>query len=153
MNTPDCRPKHLLRLIGIGVVALTLAGCATHEIGGPSYGYYERPIGDDSHGYNRGPAIMGPRHGYDYYPAYEVYYDRRRGDYIYVDQRRRQWVRSPSPHGLDVRVLLSTPSVHLEFQDSPARYHREVIQTYPRDWRRDHDRHGRGYDPRYDRRW
>ncbi|MBA4137496.1 MAG: hypothetical protein C0518_09295 [Opitutus sp.] len=149
MNTHSNFSASWCRALGLGAAVLWLAGCAS-EIGGPSYGYYERerPIGYDGPGFSSpapGPAVH--RAGYDYFPDYEVYYDRYRGEYIYVDRGR--WVRSPRPRGFDVNVLLSTPSVHLEFRDSPVRHHREVIRNYPRGWRRAGDR----YDPRYDRRW
>jgi hypothetical protein len=48
-----------------------------------------------------------------------------------------------------VDVLLASPSVHMNFHDSPANHHAEMLRQYPRTWRADggrpdlkHDDHG-----------
>jgi hypothetical protein len=40
-------------------------------------------------------------------------------------------------------VLLASPSVRMDFHDSPEKHHAMMLQKYPRDWKRadaDHDR-------------
>jgi hypothetical protein len=69
---------------------------------------------------------------YDYYPGYEVYYSRNRREYVYRDGR--QWVRSPVPRGVPVHVLAASPSVRVDFRDSPEYHHARIVQTYPRNW-------------------
>jgi hypothetical protein len=71
---------------------------------------------------------------YDYYPGYEVYYSRNRQEYVYRD--RNGWVRRPEPSGISLNVLLASPSVRVDFRDSPERHHDRVIRSYPRHWRR-----------------
>jgi hypothetical protein len=75
---------------------------------------------------------------YDYYPGYEVYYSRNRREYVYRDGS--QWVRRPEPSGVSLNVLLATPSVRVDFRDSPERHHDTVVRSYPRNWKRQDDR-------------
>lgn len=70
---------------------------------------------------------------YDYYPAYETYYSRSRREYVYRDGGR--WVRRSEPSGISLNVLLSAPSVRMDFRDAPEQHHRAVVQSYPRNWR------------------
>jgi len=40
-------------------------------------------------------------------------------------------------------VLLASPSVHMDFHDSPAKHHAEMIHKYPKNWKSsgsDHDK-------------
>lgn len=105
------------------------AGCASDS------GYYrDRPIGYD----DRGGVVY--EDDYDYYPGYEVYYARNHREFIYRDGDR--WVRTTSPR-VPSRVLLSSPSVRVEFRDSPDRHHDYVVRRYPRNWRYDRDGDGR----------
>lgn len=78
---------------------------------------------------------------YDYYPGYEVYYSRNRREYVYRDGS--QWVRRPEPSGITLDVLLATPSVRVDFHDSPERHHDSVVRRYPRNWKRQDDRDDR----------
>lgn len=115
-----------------GLVALlTFAGCASDT------GYYQTStIGYDSRG-----NMVAYEDDYDYYPGYEVYYARNRHEYIYRDGNR--WVRSTSYPRVNNQILFSSPSVRVEFRDSPERHHDYVVRRYPRDWRYDRDRDGR----------
>jgi len=82
---------------------------------------------------------------YVYYPGYEVYYSSSRHNYVYLEGRT--WVTRPSPPRVSVGVLFASPSIHLDFHDSPANHHTTVIKQYPRQWSPPgHDRDGRDRD-------
>jgi len=70
---------------------------------------------------------------YLYYPGYAIYYNTYRHQYAYLNCDA--WIWAPAPQGVTVEVLLASPSVHMDFHDSLANHHREMIQKYPRDWR------------------
>jgi hypothetical protein len=70
---------------------------------------------------------------YDYYPGYEVYYSRNRHEYVY--REGNAWVRRPAPRGITASVLLTMPSVRVDFHDSPDRHHASVVQSYPKNWK------------------
>jgi len=88
--------------------------------------------------------VDGPRHGggyvqspsvqddYVYYPGYQVYYSSNRRQYIY--QEGRSWVSRPAPPRVSVDVLFASPSVRLDFHDSPAVHHATVVRQYPKNW-------------------
>jgi hypothetical protein len=125
-----------LTLVGV------LAGCVVE---GPRHGVYAPP-----------PPVVHVetqvvvQDDYVYYPSYEVYYSSRRQNYIYLEGRT--WVTRPSPPRVSVGVLFASPSVRLDFHDSPARHHTTVIKQYPRHWappghdndHRDRDDHDNG---------
>ena len=91
---------------------------------------------------------------YVYYPSYQIYYSSRRHQYAYRDGHN--WISRPGPHGVSVRQLQASPSVRMEFHDSPAQHHEAVTQHYPKNWsppranqerkenRKDDDRDQRG---------
>ena len=91
-------------------------------------GCYEQP-------YHRTTYIdeVGVTDDYVYYPGYEVYYSYSRHDYLYRDGN--VWVRGPAPRGVSVTVLRASPSVRMDFHDSPMRHHETVVHSYPRNWR------------------
>src|SRR3954465_14551242 len=124
--------KTHLPLAATGALLLAgLAGCYSEPSARSAY-YQENSIGYDT----RGTAVSY-EDDYDYYPGYEVYYARNRHEYVYRDGNR--WVHSATYPRASSQVLLSAPSVRLDFRDSPERHHDEVIRRYPRDWRRDRD--------------
>lgn len=97
----------------------TLTGCVGY-VDGPSAGVYVAPavvVQDD----------------YVYYPNYGVYYSTSRGQYAY--QEGGAWVNAPTPRGVSVDVLLASPSVKMNFHDSPANHHAAVVQQYPKNWK------------------
>jgi hypothetical protein len=96
----------------------TLAGCVGY-VDGPRAGVYVQPlvVEDD----------------YVYYPNYEVYYSRSRHQYAYRDGNA--WVSRPAPRGVSVNVLLASPSVTMNFHDSPANHHAEIVRQYPKNWK------------------
>jgi len=69
---------------------------------------------------------------YVYYPGYQVYYSSNRRQYVY--QEGRSWVTRPAPRGVSVNLLLSSPSVRLDFHDSPAQHHATIARQYPKNW-------------------
>jgi hypothetical protein len=69
---------------------------------------------------------------YVYYPHYQVYYSSSRHQYAYLEGGA--WVSRPEPRGVSVDVLLASPSVRMNFHDSPANHHTEIVRQYPRNW-------------------
>lgn len=122
------------------LLAVGLFGCVADQ---PSY----------SNSPYRGPpptrvAAVSYSDDYVYYPAHETYYSRNRREYVY--RSGNAWVRGPQPYGVTADVLIRTPSVRLEFHDSPEHHHAAVVKQYPRTWRYDRDHDGRDdrYQPR-----
>jgi hypothetical protein len=69
---------------------------------------------------------------YVYYPNYDVYYNSSRHEYAYMEGGA--WVSRPAPRGVSVDVLFASPSVRMNFHDSPAFHHAEIVRQYPRNW-------------------
>jgi uncharacterized protein YijF (DUF1287 family) len=69
---------------------------------------------------------------YVYYPGYNTYYNSYRHEYAYPEGRG--WVSRPQPRGVSVDVLRASPSVKMDFHDSPAAHHAAVVQQYPKNW-------------------
>jgi hypothetical protein len=106
----------ILCIAGLGL----LTGCVGYVEGpGPERVYAE-------------PSVVVVQDDYVYYPEYEVYYSRTRREYVYPEGG--QWVSRPTPRGISVNVLVSSPSVAVDFHDSPAAHHAAVIRQYPRNW-------------------
>jgi hypothetical protein len=135
--------KHLPGKIGFvsGTILLgILTGCV---------GYVDEPH-HHVRGYAPPPAVYveeGIQDDYVYYPSYQVYYSNTRHNYIYLEGRT--WVTRPAPPRVSVGVLFASPSVRLEFHDSPARHHSQVVRQYPKHWappgrERENQGHSRG---------
>lgn len=77
---------------------------------------------------------------YVYYPGYQVYYSGRTHQYIYQDGR--SWVTRNGPPRVSVDVLFASPSVKLDFHDSPSIHHATVVQQYPKHWAPPGSNHG-----------
>jgi hypothetical protein len=104
----------------------TLTGCV---------GYVDEP--HHGHGHAQPPPVYAERgvvvqDDYVYYPGYQVYYSSNRRQYIYQDGR--SWVSRPAPPRVSVDVLVASPSVRLDFHDSPSVHHAKVVQQYPKHW-------------------
>jgi len=69
---------------------------------------------------------------YVYYPAYNLYYSSHLHKYASLEGG--VWVSRPAPRGVSVKVVEASPSVKMDFHDSPAKHHEEVIKKYPKDW-------------------
>jgi hypothetical protein len=77
---------------------------------------------------------------YVYYPGYQVYYSSNRRQFTYLEGR--SWVSRPVPPRVSVDVLFASPSVRLDFHDSPANHHASVVRQYPKDWAPSGSSHG-----------
>ena len=102
------------------VLSVALLGALTGCVGyvdGPRAGYYAEP-----------PAVV-VQDDYVYYPDYEVYYSSSRHQYAY--REGSAWVSRPAPRGVSVDVLVRSPSVRMDFHDSPEHHHAEVVRQYP----------------------
>ncbi|MGD0745280.1 MAG: hypothetical protein ABSA45_09010 [Verrucomicrobiota bacterium] len=101
------------------VLLVTLTGCVGY-VDGPRAGVYVAP------------PVVEIQDDYVYYPNYEVYYSSSRRQYAY--REGSAWVARPAPRGVSVNVLLASPSVKMDFHDSPANHHAAVVQKYPKNW-------------------
>ncbi len=129
MTTRNSINADIARFLVITTFLAALAGCMVDESG-----YRGRTA-------RHTQSTVVYQDDFDYYPYYEVYYSRTRREYVYRDGNA--WVRRPIPHHVSPDVLIATPSVRVDFHDSPEHHHNEVIRHYPRNWRRpdrDHDR-------------
>ena len=108
-------------------------------------GYVDRPHHDHARGYPPPPPVylergVAVQDDYVYYPGYEVYYSSNRRQYIYQDGR--SWVSRPAPPRVPVDVLFASPSVRLDFHDSPSIHHATVVRQYPKHWAPPGSSHG-----------
>jgi hypothetical protein len=98
-----------------------LTGCVGY-VDGPRAGVYVAP-----------PVVeVAAPADYIYYPGYDVYYNSSLNQYAYLDGG--VWVSRPEPRGVSIDVLLASPSVRMDFHDSPANHHAEMARQYPRNW-------------------
>jgi hypothetical protein len=109
--------------VGLALAAallVTLTGCV---------GYVDGP--------RAGVEVESPafavQDDYVYYPNYEVYYSVSRHQYAY--REGNAWVARPAPRGVTVNVLMASPSVKMNFHDSPANHHTTVVKQYPKNWK------------------
>ena len=116
------------------VVALT--GCTT---------YVETPRAQVS----VAQPVFVEQDDYVYYPGYDVYYSNHRHQYAYMEGGA--WVSRPSPRGVSVNVLLASPSVRMDFHDSPANHHGAIVKRYPRNWAPARENPGRREERREER--
>jgi hypothetical protein len=79
------------------------------------------------------PPVVVVQDDYVYYPDYGVYYNSGRHQYYYLSGDT--WVWAPAPEGVTVDVLLASPSVHMDWHDSPANHHKEMLEKYPKNWK------------------
>lgn len=98
----------------------TLTGCV---------GYVQGPRA----GYDAEPAVVVAQDDYIYYPQYESYYSVSRHEYAY--REGDAWVSRPAPRGVSESVVMASPSVRMNFHDSPAQHHAEVVKQYPKNWK------------------
>ena len=103
------------------VFLLTLTGCVGY-VEGPRAGVYVEPAVQVDTGFVE-------QDDYVYYPDYQMYYGSR--SRRWYDREGSSWVARPEPREVSVDVLRSSPSVRMDFHDSPAHHHSEVVQKYP----------------------
>jgi hypothetical protein len=103
-------------------------------------------------------GVVAWHEDYVYYPGYQVYYSGHSRQYVYLEGR--SWVSRPAPPRVSVDVLFASPSVRLDFHDSPSIHHAAVVREYPKHWAppgassehgKEDKNHGKGND-RSDRR-
>jgi len=113
------RPACAAVLLLAAVVLASMTGCVGY-VQGPRADVYVAPdvVVEDE---------------YIYYPGYDVYYNSSRHQYAYLEGGA--WVSRPAPRGVSINVLLASPSVRMNFHDSPANHHAEMVQKYPKNWR------------------
>jgi hypothetical protein len=102
------------------VLLLTLTGCT---------GYVEGPRAEVA---VESPTVV-VQDDYVYYPSYGIYYSSSRRQYAYLEAGA--WVSQPAPRGISVEVLRASPSVRMDFHDSPANHHAAVARQYPKTWK------------------
>jgi hypothetical protein len=79
-----------------------------------------------------GPTVFVDQDDYIYYPGYDVYYSDHRHQYAY--REGQTWVSRPAPRGVSVDALRASPSVKMDFHDSPVNHHSAVVKQYPKNW-------------------
>jgi hypothetical protein len=105
-----------------------LTGCVGHRGGPPPGNVYVEP--PSTFTYVENGVVVPP--GYVYYPDYQVYYSGNTRQYIYLEGR--SWVSRTAPPHVSTGVLSRSPSVRLDFHDSPALHHTAVVRQYPKHW-------------------
>jgi len=94
------------------------------------------------------PVVVAPavavQDDYVYYPNYGVYYNSGRHQYAYLENGA--WVWQPTPQGVSAEVLLASPSVNMDWHDSPERHHAEMLKRYPKNWKPSDEHHDQKED-------
>ena len=78
------------------------------------------------------PPVVAVQDDYVYYPDYDVYYNSSRHQYVYL--HAGLWISAPEP-GVSLPALLASPSVNMDWHDSPANHHKEMLEKYPKNWK------------------
>ena len=84
------------------------------------------------------PAVV-VQDDFVYYPTYGVYYNSGRHQYAYLENGA--WVSAPVPQGVSAEVLRTSPSVNMDWHDSPEKHHAEMVQRYPKNWKSSDEHH------------
>jgi hypothetical protein len=108
------------RFILCALFLTTLTGCVGY-VDGPRAGVYVAPAVVET-----GVVVEDD---YVYYPDYQIYYSSSRHQYFWPEDGA--WVARPAPRGVSVNVLFASPSVRMNFHDSPANHHAEILRQYP----------------------
>jgi hypothetical protein len=124
----DKKPFFNADKVGLALAAaflVTLTGCVGY-VDGPRAGVYMEPAVQVDAGF------VG-QDDYVYYPGYQMYYGSR--SHRWYDREGSSWVAHPAPRGVSVEALHSSPSVRMDFHDSPEHHHSEVVRQYPKNWK------------------
>lgn len=135
MNMKTFHPRDWTVLIS-GAALMTafgLTACGQQGMSQP--GAYQPP------GPVQAQAVVVLQDDYVYYPQYEVYYSSSRHQYGYRDGNA--WAWRPAPPNISLNVMLASPSVHMDFHDSPERHHATVVRSYPKNWHPQAANHGK----------
>ena len=131
--------------VGLGLSAallVTLTGCVA---------YTDRPSEGSLYMVPTVETAVVVQDDYVYYPGYQIYYSSSRHQYAYRDGRN--WVSRPAPRGVSINRLQASPSVRMDFHDSPAQHHEAVVKQYPKNWKPSGDHQGQNQkDDRRDQR-
>jgi hypothetical protein len=143
MNNPTISFRADKGVLVLGAVLMvTMTGCVGYvEQPRPAGAYMPPPPVD---------VVVAVQDDYVYYPGYDVYYNSYRREYAYPEGGR--WVSRPTPRGVSVEALRGSPSVRMDFHDSPANHHAEVVQKYPKNWSPSGAKQGRKGNERDDQR-
>jgi hypothetical protein len=123
--------KYFLKTNNVGFVLsatllAALAGCAGSAYGQGAGLTITPPV-----------VVVAPpvvvQDNYVYYPGYGIYYNSGRHQYAYL--QGGAWVNAPAPGGVSVDVLRASPSVNMDFHDSPANHHAAMVRQYPKNWK------------------
>jgi len=96
------------------------------------------------------PPVVAVQDNYVYYPSYGVYYNSSRHQYAYLDGG--VWALRPAPMGVSVDVLMASPSVKMDFHDSPSNHHAAMAKKYPKNYRATRpDQKAEGHDEHHER--
>jgi hypothetical protein len=124
--------KTLLKNRGIGMAVLGLivlvqqSGCSSAPRWG-SWSVHPSPV--------RLAIVMGRPDSYVYFPAYQVYYNRTRLQFVFPSDRG--WTtQNDSPGDVGEAELFSSPVVAMNFTDAPQWHHAAVVRAYPWFWGR-----------------
>ena len=108
------------------MVQVLLAGCS----GTPRWGAWSvrpSPV--------RLATVLGSKDRYLYYPAYQVYYNRTKQQFVFPSDRG--WTtQNESPGDVGESDLFSSPAVAMNFTDAPQWHHAAMVRAYPRYWGR-----------------
>jgi hypothetical protein len=118
--------KHFFKTNKTGLVLSAVLLVALIECAGNAAGQDARA--------NAGIKVVAPamQDNYVYYPRYGVYYNSSQRQYAYQD--KGAWVSRPAPNGVSADVLRASPSVKMNFHDSPEKHHAAMVQKYPKNW-------------------
>jgi len=111
-------------LVSGAVLLVSLTGCV---------GYVDGPPPQQGSVYIEPYATFAVVDDYVYYPSYECYYSASRHQYAY--REGNDWVARTAPRGASLETMRASPSVPMNFHDSPANHHAAVAQQYPKNWR------------------
>src|ERR1022692_3929974 len=121
------------------VLLMTLTGCANNNANRPAQpSVYAEPPALGS--------VFVVQDEYVYYPTYQVYYSNNRHQYAY--REGNTWVARPAPPGVPVAVLRASPSVKMDFHDSPENHNADVVQKYPKNWSSPGSNQGQNTNPK-----
>jgi hypothetical protein len=97
------------------------------------------------------PVVVAPpvvQDEYIYYPAYGIYYNSGRHQYAYLNNGA--WTTAATPYGVTADVLLTSPSVRMDWHDSPEKHHADMMQRYPKNWKSGNEHHDQKDDSKRD---
>lgn len=112
-------PMNISMIAGAALVSV-LTGCMDYA-DGPQRSYIQ-----SGRVYHRAPRMTD---NYVYYPDHQIYYSSQRRHYVYQDGNT--WVTRSSPR-ISSQLLMTSPTVQLDFRDSPQAHHATVVRRYPK---------------------